>query len=115
MTVRQILIRLYACPTWEQIDNTQQYLLDAFHEDSYSAVLALPAFKEERERVSAARRRIAHIAERYPDSVDQALQCLVELQWLREKSEHRVSQSPDYEVVRDLIARTVGVSWPALV
>lgn len=109
MNVRETLMALFAQRRCVEIESGTEALLKAFGENDYQRVLALPGYGEAYNRIKAAKRTLERIGERYSkDNGDQPLQCLSLLHELRAETVYR---SPDYDVTRELITKTLYADW----
>lgn len=109
MTVQETLVELFARLPCDQIGDRDITL--AFLKPDLDEVKALPGYKEAFALVRRAKRTIEMIEDGYPEPADQALQCLAELKRCREQSRHL---TPEFEVTRDLIKKTLYPRWPGL-
>jgi hypothetical protein len=105
------LVKLFAQYPVAEIENGEDSLVSAFRAGYFDEVKKLPDYKEKYNLVRNAKRRVEKIESQNPDSVgDQALGCLNVLRDLRQESVYRRER---YNVLRELVGRSLYQKWPA--
>jgi len=106
MNVRAILVNVFAQHRCSEV--VYMTLVDAFVLSNYDEVKKLQNYDAEYDLVTRIKYKIEHIQDRFEQAHDQALQCLNQLKILREQ---RRFKSPEYEVTRELVTKSLYQTW----
>jgi hypothetical protein len=110
--LREALITLFAAHPCAAIEADAQLITASLFATSYDEVERQPGFASEYSLVRKAKRTLELIAEGHPTANGaQARQCL---QLLRQKRQERRFRSDEYNIIRELVSRTLYPTWDAV-